>query len=245
MKSTEFLIEEKTTLNKIYAGEFPSRDETFWDYVSKPDFDKELKIKTLSKHNLLIMLLSQYRVEHIDEIVEDMLDDDQKEILDFYLKDPNLSKKTIVVSNHLIIDGNHRALAAAIRGIPINYVDLSYLDDKEIDEDIEIPSGKSHKVKRTVPRYWYHNLGGRELGPRGEILPYKYGRETKIFQDEFFRDPKPEGFVYLSPRPLYDGAIKIDAAKLDPDLMRLTGQVEGYAIYAGAIPAEAQVDNES
>ena len=112
-------------------------------------------------------------------------------------------------------------------------------------DTIEIPSGKSKLVKRTIPRYWYHSLHGRELGSKGEILPYKYGKETKIFQDELFRDPKPNGFVYLSPQPLASDSIKIDASKLDPSLMRLTGQVEGYAIYAGAIPAEAQVEDKS
>jgi hypothetical protein len=39
-----------------------------------------------------------------------------------------------VLSNHRVIDGNHRALAAAIKGVSIKYVDLSDLEDEDIDE---------------------------------------------------------------------------------------------------------------
>ena len=108
-------------------------------------------------------------------------------------------------------------------------------------DSIEIPAGKSRRVTVTVPRFWYHSLRGRDLGPQGEILPYEYGRETAILRDELYRDPKPQGFVYLSPKPYTGEAIKIDASKLDASLMRLTGQVEGFAVYGGAIPKEAQV----
>ena len=86
------------------------------------------------------MLLSQYRAEHIDDIT-DMLDDDQQEIVQSYINDPALSSKTIVVANNKIIDGNHRALAAAVKGVPINYVDLAELDEEPIDEAELDPTG--------------------------------------------------------------------------------------------------------
>jgi putative chitinase len=89
----------------------------------------------MPKHKVMIMILSQYRTEHIDEVY-DMLDEDQREIIQHYMNDGNLSNTIIVISGHRIIDGNHRALAAAIKGVSINYVDLSELDNAEVDEDI-------------------------------------------------------------------------------------------------------------
>ncbi len=46
--------------------------------------------------------------------------------------------------------------------------------------------------------------------------------------------------VFLSPTPLTSFSIRIDITKLDTNLMRTTGQAEGYAFYRGAIPSEAQ-----
>ena len=133
MRAKEFINESKTTLNNMYGGHFPDRDEEFWDYVTPRELGQALTVETMQKHKVLIMLLSQYRAEHIDDIT-DMLDDDQQEIVQSYVNDPALSSKTIVVANNRIIDGNHRALAAAIKGVPINYVDLSELDEEPIDE---------------------------------------------------------------------------------------------------------------
>ena len=129
----EQINESKTTLNNMYGGHFPDRDETFWDYVTPRELGQALTVETMQKHKVLIMLLSQYRAEHIDDIT-DMLDDDQQEIVQSYVNDPTLSSKTIVVANNKIIDGNHRALAAAIKGVPINYVNLAELDEEPIDE---------------------------------------------------------------------------------------------------------------
>jgi len=80
----------------------------------------------MPRYKIEIMLLGQYRVEHLDEIV-DMMAPDQKEILERYMNDPTLADKVIVISEHRIIDGNHRALAAAYKGTSIKYIDLSEL----------------------------------------------------------------------------------------------------------------------
>jgi hypothetical protein len=133
MRAKEFITESKTTLNNMYGGHFPDRDEEFWDYVTPRELGQALTVETMQKHKVLIMLLSQYRAEHIDDIT-DILDDDQQAIVQSYINDPALSSKTIVVANNKIIDGNHRALAAAIKGVPINYVDLAELDEETIDE---------------------------------------------------------------------------------------------------------------
>jgi GNAT superfamily N-acetyltransferase len=122
----------KTTLNNIYGKHFPDRDEEFWDYVSHRELGQALTVETMPKHKVSIMLLSQYRAEHIDDIT-DMLDDDQQEIVQSYINDPALSSKIVIVANNRIIDGNHRALASAIKGVPINYVDLAELDEEPID----------------------------------------------------------------------------------------------------------------
>ena len=127
-------VSNSTTLANLYNGNYPDRDETFWDYVNSSDFNKSIAIQTLPKHKVMIMLLGQYRAEHIDDVI-DMLDGDRKELVQSYIDDPALSSKVIVILGNRIIDGNHRALAAAIKGSPINYVDLADLDD-EVDEGV-------------------------------------------------------------------------------------------------------------
>ena len=127
MRSIEFLRENKITLQDLYKGDFPDRDETFWDYVRPDEFNTPLEIKTIPKHKLQILLQSQYRVEHLDELL-DLMDEDQIEVLEKYKNDPNLSNKIIVISGDRIIDGNHRALSAAMKGVPIRYIDLSDLE---------------------------------------------------------------------------------------------------------------------
>lgn len=123
-----------TTLAQLYNGNYPDRDETFWDYVRPHEFNTPLNIQTLQRHKVMITLLSQYRAELIDEIT-DMLDDDQKAIVQAYTNDPQLSSKVIVVAGDRIIDGNHRALAAAIKNVPINYVDLADLEEQDDENE--------------------------------------------------------------------------------------------------------------
>lgn len=118
----------KITLKQLYNGNYPDRDELFWDEVRPGELDKPLEVKVLPKHKLKIMLASQYRVEHLDELF-DMMDDEQKDHVKAYTKDPNLSDKIIVISGDRIIDGNHRALAAAVKNVPIKYVDLVDLEN--------------------------------------------------------------------------------------------------------------------
>lgn len=134
MRINEFIVESQqtTTLSNLYGNNFPDRDETFWDYVTSGEFDTPLAIQTLARHKVMIMLLGQYRAEHIDDIT-DMLDNEQQEIVQKYTHDPALSNKVIIIAGDRIIDGNHRALAAAIKGVPIQYVDLSDLDDSDTD----------------------------------------------------------------------------------------------------------------
>jgi len=132
MRALEFITENKsTTLEKLYGGDYPERDELFWDYVRPDELNRDLTVQTMPKHKLKILLQSQYRVEHLDEIL-DMMDEDQQAVLQKYMNHPNLSNQIILIADDRIIDGNHRALAAAMNSMPINYVDLADLD--ELDE---------------------------------------------------------------------------------------------------------------
>ena len=128
MRAAEFLSEsQQTTLNDLYDGDLPGRDESLWDEIGTMDLDTQLMIHTMPRYKIEIMLLSQYQAEHLDEIV-DMMEPEQKEILEHYMKDPTLADKVIVISDDRIIDGNHRALAAAYKGSSIKYIDLSELE---------------------------------------------------------------------------------------------------------------------
>lgn len=124
------------SLNQLYRDNFPDRDERIWDVIGTHEMDKPLTIQTMPKHRVQIMLLSQYRAEHLDDIV-DMMDEDQKAVLQHYMNEPTLSDQVIVTNGSEIIDGNHRALAAAFNGVSIKYVDLVELDKvDELDEEV-------------------------------------------------------------------------------------------------------------
>lgn len=132
MRASDFIVESATTLRTLYDDKYPDRDEEFWNHVRPSDFNTKLTIHTMSRHLLQIQLLSQYRVEHLDEIT-DMLSDEQQEIIEKYMNDATLSNRIIVLSDNRIIDGNHRALAAALSDQSIKYVDLSELDEQDLD----------------------------------------------------------------------------------------------------------------
>jgi hypothetical protein len=127
MKITEILKENTISLEQLYRGHFPDRDEDFWNYVRPSELTLPLVVNDMPKHRLLLTLLSQYRVEHIDEIT-DMLDDEQQEIVNRYMNDPSLQNQVIVLCDGKIIDGNHRALAAALKGMGIKFVDIIDLE---------------------------------------------------------------------------------------------------------------------
>lgn len=121
-------VTNSISLRDLYNGDFPDRDELFWDYVRQNEIDVPLAIHQLPSYKLKMVLLSQYRAEHIDEIL-DMIDSDRSDLITKYGNDPSLSNKVIVLCDGKIIDGNHRALAAALGNKPINYVDLADLEE--------------------------------------------------------------------------------------------------------------------
>ena len=182
MRAKEFINESKTTLNNMYGGHFPDRDEAFWDYVSPSEFNTPLAIQTLPRHKVLMTLLGQYRVEHIDEIT-DMLDDEQQEIVQSYTNDPSLSNKVIVLAGHRIIDGNHRALAAAIKGVPINYIDLADLEEQEDIDDSNVGTGADSTVWAKDDSHIIKILMPEDLGTKAEQVFRKFYEFAMSHQD--------------------------------------------------------------
>lgn len=116
------LREEITTINNIYKGDYPSKTDHFWYAVPSMILDDEFEIHTLSPFKARILLTGYYQVEHIDEIV-DLLKPEQKEVLNHYINS-DLSQEIIILAGNRIIDGNHRALAAALSNQPIKYINI-------------------------------------------------------------------------------------------------------------------------
>lgn len=135
MKITKILnLIESTnemTLSQIYSSrKLPDHDERFWMHVSKSDFDKKLPLGILSARKVEQILLSQYHVDHLDELIEMIGDDeDRQELVTNYSSNEKLSDEIIIIANRKIIDGNHRALAAAISKKSIKFVNIDDLHD--------------------------------------------------------------------------------------------------------------------
>lgn len=137
------LTEESTTLQQIYKHGLPDEDELLWQYIGTGDLKTSLEIKRMIPQVLKQMLEMQYKVEDVEDILE-RLEPEQLEILDSY-RNSDLSNQIIVVHDGRIVDGNHRALAAALMNKPIKYVDLSDLDNEE-----ELNEKWSEKYKRSI-----------------------------------------------------------------------------------------------
>lgn len=127
------LQEDTTTLKQIYGDEYPDDYERIWLYSTLRDFNIPFTIFTIRPRELEQRLISQYRVEDLDELT-DKLKPEQRQILKRYIRDPRLSHNIIIVHNDKIIDGNHRAFAAALKGVPIRAIDLAETDAEQLDE---------------------------------------------------------------------------------------------------------------
>ena len=126
-KTLDKVFENSITLNKLYGDNKPHRDDTIWDYGTMI-WDNEYPVETINSNKLNLYLQSQYNVEHYEELF-DMMDEEQQEIVEKYVNDPNLSNSIIVLDDGYIVDGNHRALAAVIANKPIKYIDIGEEDE--------------------------------------------------------------------------------------------------------------------
>lgn len=127
-RSFNTVFEDTITLNQLYKNGKPDDNETIWDYGTMI-WDNEYEIQTIGAHKLDMYLCHQYDVEFLEDLFERM-SEEQHEIVDNYIKDPNLSNQIIVLDNGYIVDGNHRAIAAALTKRPIKYIDIS--DEEEL-----------------------------------------------------------------------------------------------------------------
>ena len=172
MRAKDFLKEDKTTLSRLYRGNYPDNDELFWEYVSNGELNTAIEIRTMPANKLAMLLMSQYRAEHLDEILE-LLQPQQQEILQQYLDSPTLSNQVIVVADDMIIDGNHRALAAAIKKVPIRYVNVD-----DFHEDLDEMALSSYKTIGDFSKKGQFN----PIDTRLVQHPVNYTKAVKFFE---------------------------------------------------------------
>lgn len=174
--------DDHITLRALYGDALPERNERFWDEIRKDELEIPLQIKTLPSYKIEILLRGQYRIEHLDELL-DLLDADQHSVLERYRADPRLSQSIIVLSGGRIIDGNHRALAAALNRVSIRYVDLADLEEQEITESFDRP----YKLKweRGMHGDWD---AGTILDDGGHLVIMFNNEYKKSWMVEFWRN---------------------------------------------------------
>ena len=129
-KALDKMFEETTTLNQLYGDDKPDRHDTIWDYGTMI-WDTPYEIGIVNARTLDMYLCDQYNVESIEDLFERM-SEEQHEIVDQYINDPNLSNSIIVLDNGYIVDGNHRAIAAALVKKPIKYIDIGEEEDSNV-----------------------------------------------------------------------------------------------------------------
>lgn len=127
-RALDAVFEDTITLNQLYKNNKPDDNETIWDYGTMI-WDNDYEVGTINPRQLEMFLCDQYNVEGIDDLF-DRMEPEQHDIVDNYIKDPNLSNQIIVLDNGFIVDGNHRAIAAALTKRPIRYIDIN--DEEEL-----------------------------------------------------------------------------------------------------------------
>ena len=132
MRAKEFTKPGTITLDQIYDGHTPDRDEHIWNYVSHNDFNIPFTIHTIQPMVLRNILEIQYGVDDIEDLFH-KIQPEQEEIIKQYTTHPNLHQEIIILNKDRVIDGNHRALAAVLAKKPIRYIDVSE-DIEEVNE---------------------------------------------------------------------------------------------------------------
>ena len=118
--------EDTVTLNQLYDGEYPDSDELLWNFVGTDEFDTPMFIETISPAQIFELFKKQYGVNTMGELNK-LLSKEQKAIVKSFMVRSNLSEEIIVICNGIVVDGNHRALAALFEKVPIKYVNLESL----------------------------------------------------------------------------------------------------------------------
>jgi len=139
--------QQTVTLNQIYKNNRPDHNERIWDYGTGI-WDTPFEIGTIGPRKLDLFVCEQYGVEFIEDLFG-RLSEEQHEIVDKYINDPDLSNSIIVLDNGYIVDGNHRAIAAALTKRPIKYIDIGGEELFEAAYDSMITSMKQKFPNQT------------------------------------------------------------------------------------------------
>jgi len=148
MNILEVTQQDTVTLQDLYGGNYPDDTELFWQFVTPGDLTVPLTIERLSSHKIKSIFEIQYHVDDIEDLLF-RLRDEQKETLAQYRASTQLANSIVIIAAGKIIDGNHRALAAALNNMSIRAVDLSELDETRTDEMLnELNFNKSVQYTR-------------------------------------------------------------------------------------------------
>ncbi len=99
---------------------YPDSDEMIWNFIGDADLEVPFEVRVIHSSVLGNMLEIQY-----GDIDFDNLDEERREIVDGYKADPELSNYVIILADGVIVDGNHKALAAVENGVNIRYIDIA------------------------------------------------------------------------------------------------------------------------
>ena len=148
--------QQTVTLNQIYKNNRPDHNERIWDYGTGI-WDTPFEVGTIGPRKLDLFVCEQYGVEFIEDLFG-RLSEEQHEIVDKYINDPDLSNSIIVLDNGYIVDGNHRAIAAALTKKPIKYIDIG---EEEITESSSARLKDLCTVKTNFPDadFWLQRNG--------------------------------------------------------------------------------------
>ena len=118
------------TLTDLYKQERPDDNEQIWDYGTMI-WDTPYEINQITPRELHWQLSHQYGVEDFEDLF-DRMSEEQHEIVNNYINDPNLSNYIIVTDNGHIVDGNHRSIAAVLSRKPLRYINIGD-EDESVD----------------------------------------------------------------------------------------------------------------
>lgn len=116
------------TLNDLYKQEKPDDNEQIWNYGTMI-WDTPYEVNKITPRELDWQLCHQYDVEDVEDLF-DRMSEEQHDIVNSYINDPNLSNYIIVTDNGHIVDGNHRSIAAVLARKSLRYINIG--DEEEL-----------------------------------------------------------------------------------------------------------------
>ena len=99
-------------------------DEVLYDYVSKEDLEKPLKIKMISEEEAKNLLAHSGDMTVLDSY--QFASDESKELIEYYSRIKPFND-VIVLKSNIVLDGNHRVVASILGGWQLRAVDIDEL----------------------------------------------------------------------------------------------------------------------